>query len=308
MSWGIRITLRTGVNTGEVVAGDGAQSESFATGDAVNVAARLEQAAGPGEILLGDATRRLLRDAIRVEAVEPLALKGKTEPVQAWRLSRFSPTSRPSRASSALPSSGASASSPSSKTRSSAWPPRAILPTRHRARPARNRQVEARARARLGGRRAGPGRGRALRAVRGGDHVLAAGRDRPAGGRSRPRRDRRARRRRRERRADRGTDRRRGRARRGGRPKRGDRLGRAQALRGARARAPADRRPRRHPLGRADVPRPDRVSRRLHGADRFCSSRSRGPTCSTSAPPGPRPGRTRAQSCSSRSPRGRRRC
>jgi hypothetical protein len=50
------------------------------------VAARLEQAAGAGEILVGDQTRRLLREAIRVEAVEPLALRGKAEPVPAWRL------------------------------------------------------------------------------------------------------------------------------------------------------------------------------------------------------------------------------
>jgi class 3 adenylate cyclase/tetratricopeptide (TPR) repeat protein len=84
--WGVQIAVRTGINTGEVVAGDGAATEAFATGDAVNVAARLEQAAGPGEILIGEATRRLLEEAIRVEAVEPLTLKGKAEPVRAWRL------------------------------------------------------------------------------------------------------------------------------------------------------------------------------------------------------------------------------
>jgi class 3 adenylate cyclase/tetratricopeptide (TPR) repeat protein len=84
--WGVRIAVRTGINTGEVVAGDEAATEAFATGDAVNVAARLEQAAGPGEILIGDATQRLLREAIRVEAVAPFALKGKAEPVRAWRL------------------------------------------------------------------------------------------------------------------------------------------------------------------------------------------------------------------------------
>jgi predicted ATPase/class 3 adenylate cyclase len=84
--WGVQIAVRTGVNSGEVVAGDAAQGQSFATGDAVNVAARLEQAASPGEILIGDATRRLLREAVRVEAVEPLALKGKAEPIDAWRL------------------------------------------------------------------------------------------------------------------------------------------------------------------------------------------------------------------------------
>jgi class 3 adenylate cyclase len=74
---------RIGVNTGEVVAGT---EERLATGDAVNVAARLEQAAEPGEVLIGEATLALVREAVVVEAVEPLALKGKAEPVPAFRL------------------------------------------------------------------------------------------------------------------------------------------------------------------------------------------------------------------------------
>ena len=84
--WGVQIAVRTGVNSGEVVIGDAAHGQSFATGDAVNVAARLEQAASPGEILIGDATRRLLGGAVRVEAVESLVLKGKTERVPVWRM------------------------------------------------------------------------------------------------------------------------------------------------------------------------------------------------------------------------------
>jgi class 3 adenylate cyclase/tetratricopeptide (TPR) repeat protein len=83
---GMRIQVRTGVNTGEVVAGDAAAGQFLVTGDAVNVAARLEQAAGPGEIVLGEATRRLVRDAVRVEPVGSLALKGKTDKVLSWRL------------------------------------------------------------------------------------------------------------------------------------------------------------------------------------------------------------------------------
>ena len=83
---GVTLALRTGVNTGEVVAGDPASGESYATGDAVNVAARLEQAATPGEILLGEATYRLVRDGVQAEAVEPLDLKGKAAPVAAYRL------------------------------------------------------------------------------------------------------------------------------------------------------------------------------------------------------------------------------
>jgi class 3 adenylate cyclase/tetratricopeptide (TPR) repeat protein len=74
---------RIGVNSGEVVTGT---AERLATGDAVNVAARLQQSAEPGEILLGETTLRLARDGVEVEAVEPLSLKGKSEPVPAWRL------------------------------------------------------------------------------------------------------------------------------------------------------------------------------------------------------------------------------
>jgi class 3 adenylate cyclase/tetratricopeptide (TPR) repeat protein len=81
--WGVRIESRIGVNTGEVVTGEG---DSIATGDAVNVAARLEQLAGPGQTLLGEATHRLVRDAVTAEPVEALTAKGKSEPVAAFRL------------------------------------------------------------------------------------------------------------------------------------------------------------------------------------------------------------------------------
>jgi class 3 adenylate cyclase/tetratricopeptide (TPR) repeat protein len=83
---GVMLAVRTGVNTGEVVAGDPSAGEFYATGDAVNVAARLEQAATPGDVLLGPLTYRLVREAVRAEAVEPLALKGKAKPLEAWRL------------------------------------------------------------------------------------------------------------------------------------------------------------------------------------------------------------------------------
>jgi class 3 adenylate cyclase len=82
----VGLEVRIGVNSGEVVAGDSSQGQAFATGDAVNVAARLEQAAEPGEILVGSATRGLVGGAVRFEPVEPLALKGKEAPVLAWRL------------------------------------------------------------------------------------------------------------------------------------------------------------------------------------------------------------------------------
>jgi class 3 adenylate cyclase/tetratricopeptide (TPR) repeat protein len=83
---GVRLETRTGVNSGEVVAGDPSSGQSFVSGDTVNVAARLEQAAQPGEILIGAGTLSLVRDAVRVESTEPLPLKGKAEPVPAFRL------------------------------------------------------------------------------------------------------------------------------------------------------------------------------------------------------------------------------
>jgi class 3 adenylate cyclase/tetratricopeptide (TPR) repeat protein len=84
--WGIRLAVRTGINTGEVVAGDITAGQRLVTGDTVNVAARFEQAAEAGEILLGDLTYRLVRRAVEVEAVEPLTLKGKAEQVPAYKL------------------------------------------------------------------------------------------------------------------------------------------------------------------------------------------------------------------------------
>jgi len=77
------VQARIGVNTGEIVTGSG---DSLATGDPVNVAARLEQAAAPGEVLLGAGTLRLVRDAVDAEPVDPLVLKGKSGPVAAFGL------------------------------------------------------------------------------------------------------------------------------------------------------------------------------------------------------------------------------
>jgi tetratricopeptide (TPR) repeat protein len=76
---------RIGVMTGEVVTGT---EERLATGDAVNVAARLEQAAQPGEVLIGRPTLALVGEAADAEPIESLELKGKTEPVPAYRLLR----------------------------------------------------------------------------------------------------------------------------------------------------------------------------------------------------------------------------
>jgi class 3 adenylate cyclase/tetratricopeptide (TPR) repeat protein len=78
------LRIRIGINTGEVVTGD--EAATLATGDAVNTAKRLEQGAAGGEILIGGLTERLVRHAARLEPVAPLDAKGKSAPVEAWRV------------------------------------------------------------------------------------------------------------------------------------------------------------------------------------------------------------------------------
>jgi class 3 adenylate cyclase/tetratricopeptide (TPR) repeat protein len=77
------LRARIGVNTGEIFT---STHGTLVTGDAVNVAARLEQAADPGEVLVGAPTRALAGAAVEVEELQPLALKGKSDPVAAFRL------------------------------------------------------------------------------------------------------------------------------------------------------------------------------------------------------------------------------
>jgi class 3 adenylate cyclase len=81
------------VNTGQVVVGDASAQQKLATGDAVNVAKRLEEAAPTGEILLGEQTRRLASDTVRVEQLEPLTVKGKAAPISVWRVVELQPDS-----------------------------------------------------------------------------------------------------------------------------------------------------------------------------------------------------------------------
>ena len=81
---GLGLEARIGVEAGEVVADD--RDSTFATGEAVNVAARLQQLAQPGEILIGPFARRLTIGAVETEEVGPVELKGFGEPLIAWRL------------------------------------------------------------------------------------------------------------------------------------------------------------------------------------------------------------------------------
>jgi tetratricopeptide (TPR) repeat protein len=78
------LRIRIGINTGEVVTGDDAAT--LATGDAVNTAKRLEEAASGGEILIGAVTERLVRHASRLVPLDAVQAKGKSAPVDAWRV------------------------------------------------------------------------------------------------------------------------------------------------------------------------------------------------------------------------------
>jgi class 3 adenylate cyclase len=80
-----RLELRIGVNSGEVIASGATGGELLATGDAVNVAARLQQVADPGTILISDRAARVARSHFELRPMdEPLLLKGKSAPVAAW--------------------------------------------------------------------------------------------------------------------------------------------------------------------------------------------------------------------------------
>jgi class 3 adenylate cyclase/tetratricopeptide (TPR) repeat protein len=84
--FGVRIQTRTGVCSGEVVTGDPAGGRALVTGEAVNIAARLEQSAPAGETLIAEPTRQLVEQAVELQPVEPLGVKGRSEPLSAWRL------------------------------------------------------------------------------------------------------------------------------------------------------------------------------------------------------------------------------
>ena len=108
------LAARIGVESGEVVVEDA--ESTFATGEAVNLAVRLQQAAQPGEILLGPGARRLAAGAVEVESAGPLEIKGRAEPLWAWRALRVA---RPVARRRARRSSAARRAASCSRTRSS---------------------------------------------------------------------------------------------------------------------------------------------------------------------------------------------
>ena len=259
-AYGVQLANRTGVNTGEVVANeDPTADQKLATGDAVNVTARLEQAAPANEVYIGETTWRLVRDAVEVEAVAPLELKGKQERVPAFRLVSRDGRARRHGAAPRHADRRPRRGTAGDRSGTARGDGHGLRAAHHADRRCGHRQVAAgagghRARRCLGTR--GP---RTLPRLRRRHHFLAAARDGERG-RSHPRGGHAGGRAR----EDHARGRRRGRRRAAGRrdrpeprrpPTARDLLGGAQVLRHARAAGLADRARRRHPLGRVRISR-----------------------------------------------------
>jgi class 3 adenylate cyclase len=90
---GVEIVLRIGVNTGPVVAATSPGRDFLVTGEAVNLAARLQQAAEPGEILVGERTFRAVEPVVRTAAPRSLRLKGQGGPVLGYAVEGLAPAS-----------------------------------------------------------------------------------------------------------------------------------------------------------------------------------------------------------------------
>ena len=170
--YGVELELRIGVNTGEVVTGT---EERLATGDAVNVAARLEQGAQPGEILLGEATYRLVRDAVRVEDVAPAGREGEVGAARRPPTARGRGGRSRSRSAGRHADGGQAPPAEAARRRLRERGLRALVPPVHGAGLRRGREVAPRGRV-PHFRRRRDRCSRALPFLRGGDHLLAGGR------------------------------------------------------------------------------------------------------------------------------------
>jgi class 3 adenylate cyclase/tetratricopeptide (TPR) repeat protein len=92
------LSVRIGVNTGEVMAtADELNTDSLVSGDVVNIAARLEQAARSGETIIGEGVHRLTRDSVVVQALDPIQAKGVARPLPAWRVLALAVAAAPAR-------------------------------------------------------------------------------------------------------------------------------------------------------------------------------------------------------------------
>ncbi|HLE88465.1 MAG TPA: adenylate/guanylate cyclase domain-containing protein, partial [Candidatus Limnocylindria bacterium] len=84
--WGVRLTVRTGVASGEVLVGDASAGQHVLTGDVMTVATAMEQNAPPQEVLLAESTRDAVAQAIQVEALSTVVPRGTQAPVGTYRL------------------------------------------------------------------------------------------------------------------------------------------------------------------------------------------------------------------------------
>jgi class 3 adenylate cyclase/predicted ATPase len=94
-TWGAHLETRIAVNTGEVVAGDPSPGHGFVTGEAVTLTKRIQQAASPGDILIGDTTFRLVRHAVETTPLDPFRVKGRRDALTAHRLEAVDQESEP---------------------------------------------------------------------------------------------------------------------------------------------------------------------------------------------------------------------
>jgi len=92
---GVRVAVSSGIATGEVLAGRQTADQPLVTGDALDRAVGLRGAAGPGEVLVDEATRRLVRDAVRVDPAEALPGDAPVGAGSAWRLLELVPGAPP---------------------------------------------------------------------------------------------------------------------------------------------------------------------------------------------------------------------
>lgn len=89
-----KLKLRVGINSGQVFASYvGTRKEYTVLGDTVNLAARLQQIAEPGSVVIGENTFRMVRNNFRVARMEPTQVKGKTEPIQPYLVEAAFPAS-----------------------------------------------------------------------------------------------------------------------------------------------------------------------------------------------------------------------
>lgn len=92
---GSALSIRIGINSGEVLTAAGGEGRAGIIGDAVNAAARLEKLASPGGIVISGATHRLVRGAVESAPMGAVEIRGKSEPIDAYVVVGVDPTSAP---------------------------------------------------------------------------------------------------------------------------------------------------------------------------------------------------------------------